>query len=1512
MWLLACGGVPDQELGTGQMDVTEQPGQSVQAVVGDACKVESLSWKIGTSPESNACPGPQQLTFSCYEKKGDNNPLCPFKERVRIDKTCYESCKQVLVGYNNEYHYTELEQTLSGTEQICECDDWRCESQICRTEYYYTYYPPTCDSAASMHAYQLGASGHEVTNTVYGPSGAVGCYYTVHDVPTYDWVSDSSCPVRTCRADEYTYMDTYHACRHPSFGKAPVASCGSAAGPMYSEPNRSVSQLKQDSKIIQAWITLNVAQVPVEFENTLCLTCEHLSNPQDKFQCLWTQLGRLDSLGLSATARGALEGQLVHHLKLLLETSANALSVAQRDQAITLYASKPTLTSQCGTTWTEPVTASCSVPAYVKGTFAMCDKMRSEHVPAAVLPAILDTCFSTTARYVAELAQSSCSRADVDLYRQAYLDISLGILIKHLGRMSTPLGSSDAEDLARVNELHGKLAAIQSWYTPAREQVFPPSVSDDVLLIRLNELFKHFWNIVYIDAELKHTIGEGTASEQDAQAEAIRRGVLDRGLRAERQVLLATFASGSISAPPLTGDLVFYVMGDALEGIRRRLEDVSLLHDMSCRFMSCTSLRSKTRQLWGLLGSMHDEDALKKEVDAIARLLETERLDKQWVEAFKRIQAQHGIFEAAAKVALGMGSAYDKEAWFTRAPASIPATVTSFTSLLKTARARVSGYDTNALFVLSDAQRLEVGLDAQKQVNINTQVDVQISSVTARKNAYQFERKSLVEGLLGQLANQQELTNISSQTDVLYEQTVTLSKDLDGLRSSQAIDDIRHGGFMKGFELLNAGVASEGRDVIKVERPLSVSAKHATYTGQGGVSNLATVVVPSSGAPFKLVANKGNIINIQVSGEWSPTCALSQTVGFNGSKVRPVTDNQTPIMTGPEGFTVNTVEGKYYADGTQTVTSDGKYRNWTASAKVCGGFSLLKPVELITSFLGFSANAELCGGWDVGDTWNETESTTNGNGSESRSSMTLSRGVRAKRTPFPNQPAGSLLLVRTTRPAVNNPSSIPASSILSVQVVRAPNTSVLVDDTSDLYFVVNDLSDPTCGTANPSELTLKVTHLQSEAAAARNIFRAMASAEQMLRNDAEKYVAQGRLLPSQAALLRNAAYAQVYNQCVSDCPEGQSCSCSDLSSYSESLRNLFETWLAYDIVAIEREVELVNIERQMRSLHLELKALAKNYTLAQGKSRLLALEPVWALRNLDGSELRGELGKLNGIMTRLVEPIMKLRHHELQASFADEDKRKLKALLEFNPLTSDLVALSSSATAAAEMINGHLKNERERGPTKTVSEVIVSIPRVDKKVTSEFATVSNEMAAGVWRQILAGKDPVITLNPSHLYEKGGGTLVLGCTQSAPIINTMAFYLAHNESNSYLPYSLSTTFSPEMTFPTTTDLYEYSFVRPDYLAPTVQMLLGFPEDALTSLRLYWQNSGTQVATGLSPFSSIHLDLSSFRSPRYPSKPDGSLGSTNPLYLANELLIAFRVEPRQESSGATLPGVPECRN
>lgn len=1485
LWWAGCGGVE----ATGP---EEQEARSAQAVVAESCKAESLSWT--SSPESSACAGPQELQFKCFNWRDTNDSHCPVKE----PKTCYEPCEQQ-VGYDSQSFSVSIPQVYLYSNTVCTCADYQCEYITCYDEPVYgdAY---TCEQAAISHASQMD---YGVTYEVIRPG--TYCIYRLDNIPVYDTVyDDPRCPAYDC--------STHLACRHPSFGEAPAGACGNDTGPFYSAPGRSVAQLRTDPQLVQDWNELNVAQVPVEFASATCLTCEQESEPSRKYTCLKTQFERLGSLPLSAENLANLEQKLVHHMKLLLETRADKLTAEQRNHARSLYTSRPSLTSQCGTAWTAPaVSSSCFVPPELTGALTMCNQMRSEHVPAAALPAVFDTCFPFTAQLISRLPPS-CSAEDADAYRKAYLELSTALILRDVGNVTTPLGSTDSEDLARSQELRAKLKDIELWFGSARQFLYPASGPDADLLARLNEVFKLFWNRAYLQGEMNKNVSS------DAEAEAVRLGVLDHGTRAERQVLRAAFDVPSLCDAPMRGELLLPLMGDALHGIEQRLEEVSLLHDMSCRFQDCTGVRSQSRQLWGLLGSLHDSSLLGNELSAIGLVASDKRLDASWVKTFSFIKDRHDVLQAAINDTLGVGSRWDcstahsgyvPASLLSRSPESLRSTAVGFTSLLKTARARVAGYDSNALFVLSDARRLAMGLDAQKQVNINTRLDDSISELEGEIITYQGERLNLVKGLLAMLDNQRNVANLTTRTDLLYEQTIQLGKDLEGLRASHAVDQVRYGDFMKGFELLNVGVADSGREVIKAERTVKVSAQQAAYDGPGGATNLASLVVPdSTGATFKLEAQPGDVVNIQVSGQWSPTCALRQTVGFNGSKVLPVSPNLTPAMTGPEGFAVTSVEDNYYAEGVQTVTSEGTFTNVTGSVKACAGLELAKSLTALTGFFGLAnltASLEACGGFETGHTWSETESETNSHGSEARSSLALARGLRAKRTPFPDQPAGSLLLVRTRHQTGSPPSSIPKADILSVQVVRAPSTSVLVGEASDVYLVVNDMkSSVLCPTVDGSQLTLNVSHLQSEAEASKVVFRAMAAAEKVVRDNASIYVAQGRLLPSQATLLRSAAYQEVYNQCVRDhCASG-----NNLSSYSESLRNLFETWLAKDIVDIEREVELVNIERQMRALRMELAALEQDYSTAQEQSRLLALEPAWALRNLEGSELRERLRDLNHVMTDYIEPVVTLRHPEVRTGFTSADKAVLNKLVYFDPIRGSLVDLAREAKRVASLVNDKLKHERLVGPTQTINEVIISIPR-EKGFVSDYHQMDDDTAADIWADIKAGKDPLITLRPEHAYLLGGDSMVLGCTQSAPIINTMAFYLVHESATDYLPVNITTTIAPEMSFTTTPALRQYDFVRMDYLAPSVPLMLGFKEDVVTDLRNYWALPGTQVATGLSPFGTFHLNLLSFRR-KYHNKDDGTIGDDNPFSFARELLIAFRVEPRQEAPMSKLPGVPEC--
>lgn len=1128
------------------------------------------------------------------------------------------------------------------------------------------------------------------------------------------------------------------------------------------------------------------------------------------------------------------------------------------------------LTSDSCGTWQSPlVGGTCSGLEQFEATMAMCHRLTQPHVSGAAVNYLLDECTNAAAD-IAALSAAWCS--DPSLW-PAYDQVTVQLLVKGLPHMTTTLTSAD-----RVGELHERLAAIQRWYAAARANVYPGSVPSPELMANVSGVMKAFWTGAWLKDELSASV------TTDAEAEALRAKVLSDGLLADRQVLRAAF--GEMGSPPLTGAPLLYLVSDALRGLDERLLEASGLHDLACRFKTCTGVQTTTSQLWDLLASLNDEAALS------TRLSSASKVGADWRGVFEQMKLGHGAMRSAVEDALGLpAGSYTSNVLFERALDSLPDSAASLTAMLREAKARSTGYAHNGLFALTDTRVLKVGLNKDKQQNITDQLEHVIQQLDSSVQAYKTSRLSLVQGLVDQLKNQSTETNLGSRFQALHERLVDLNRDLNGLRLSHAVDAARYGDFMDGFAELFPAIQTSGQDVLKFEHELTVPNRgRRDAAAPEDVAGMAALDAQSN--PFKLSPQTGDQLVIQVSGEWSPTCALGLTRAPNGVTVQTST-TAGPIMTGPEGFSVVESSGSYRARANQTVTSHNEFATSKDTEQWCGGFGIQIPFG---DYASFTENVTKCMNDEAGISWSKTFSETTSAGTEKKSTFSVSRGLRSPLAPFPNEPVGSLLLVETVR------GETARQSIRSVRVLQSPSSSVLVSADSDYYLVVNDLNNARCTWTGNSSLVVRVQHLEPASAYAMQVLSSMVDALNAMQPAAQAYVAQGRLLPSQAALLRTTAYQQIYN----------TCGCTELSSFPKSLVSLFDMWVEKAIVGIEREVELVNIERQLRTLMLELRALGAELNNAQLQSRLLALAPAWALRDLDGAELRGYLQDLDKVMSEWVAPMVHLLRPNTMVGLTSTEQADLDALTAIDPTSSstDISVLADAAKKAARLVNKRLTTQNVEAPTPTISEVFLSIPRKDKPRVTTWAAVDEPTAEAVWNEIRAGGNPVLTLKPEHIYRPQGGQALLTCNLSTPIINSMVLYAILPAGSTSNPYTIPVTLTPEMSFPTSSQLFRYDFANANYLGPAVQMLFGPASTLQDNLRDYWAQPGTMVAAGLSPFSTMHLELGAFGL-NYPSTTPGTLNPANPLAKAIELVVAFRLEPRQEPPGTTLPGVLTCQ-
>lgn len=1111
----------------------------------------------------------------------------------------------------------------------------------------------------------------------------------------------------------------------------------------------------------------------------------------------------------------------------------------------------------------------------VVGTLALCQRLLDSHTSATAASSLLDTCTAAATG----IEQLTTAGLDTQAYWTAYDNIMSQLLLKGLPGMTTTLGSS-----GRVGELRQKLLAIQRWYGAARAHLSTTTRPSPELMAQASQVMKAFWTGAWLKDEL------GLTATTNAQAETVRAKLLSDGFIADRQVLLAAFGEGG--TPPLTGAPLLFLLDDSLRGLNERMLDVSRLHDMGCRFVSCTTRSTVTSQLWNVLAHLNDPATFSTYVTAAVNV------STEWNTVFSQMNSGHGAFRSAVEDALGLtAGSYDKNDLFTR-PVSGPAM--SLTAMLREAQARATGYAVNGLFTAEDESTVKVGLDLQKQSAVLTELNKIIGQLDNNISSYNSNRVTLVQGLLAQLQNQGSLTNLDTRSLQLDAQLKALNKDINGLRVSQAVEEARLGDFMDGFEALYPAIAQTGQAMLKTEEGLTVPNR-----GRGGPMDndvSAMAALRSNGSTLQLQPTVGSQLVVQVGGRWSPTCALGLTAGPNGNLVRVQTSSQTPlpIMTGPEGFTVTASAGNYTASANDTVNSQGNFSNATNSDSFCAGFNPSIPI------IGGIGGVNSCMTSETGTTWTRTWNQTSSTGNETRSTFSVARGVRSLLAPFPDEPVGSLLLVEMVHGATDR------ANVRSVRVLQSPSTSVLVTAASDYYVVVNDApivaNTPTAACINwvgNSQLDVRIAQLSPQSNEAVLLTSKLVTGLEKLKQDAKLYAAQGRLLPGQMSSLRAKAFSDIY----------QSCGCTSLSAYPESLSSLFSTFVEKALVDVEREVELINLERQLRQVALEIQALEDERANAQTQSRLLALMPAWALRNLEGTALRVQLEALEVVMSQWLAPTVRILYPETLVSFSNTELASINALTAIDPTSTstDLSALAQTAKAAAQAVETHLSALRVAGPGTQVLDVIVSVPRQDKTPVTVYRKLEAGAAKQIWDDILANRNPTVTLTPEHFYRKGGGVNQLPCNMMTPIIRSMTLYGVLPPNNSAPAANTTTSLTRTMGFPTTSDLFRYDFADDTYLGPPVKVNFGTTQDLAllppaSPLDFYLTNSS--IATGLSPFTSYHVNLEGL-AVTYPPAAPNLISPTNPVAKSSELLMVFRVEVKPKASGAVPNGVMSCQ-
>ena len=1402
---------------------------------------------IGGLVDASSCEGPweyHRYLTPCYASA--RGAACG----IQSADTCYPTCRHMNGGpFGFRYLYPwHLGRSCDPKPPFCDNHCYCSPDNLAGS--------PAAISAAGYPDNTFSKVGDNVAEFSCNTLPRDGCFADL-SVQAYTTDSNSVCgPGTPCNI-------VYNQCRDASFGLDPnLAACGEDGVDYISPPGESVATLQAG------------AAPPSYMVNTAgnagCLSCDTLSlfnsgDVQAKYTCLTAALAKYSAGGLAADP--ALSGKLIKKLKLLFELRGTDLTDTQRATILPLFQSDSADT-YCTHAWNPPVVGpTCAQMATVtslNATLAFCSEMADAQVTAGVAELALPQCLNA----VAPIATLSAA-CNFTAYRSAYLALTTALVAKAMGNFT-----DQPTDADRPAQISNRLSVIQSWYGVLRGQLYKTGAPPAAVLGSVSQVLKAFWQSVYVNQLAQQ-------SAASAQGYAVTTGMV-----ADEQVLAAAFGSVT-GTPPLGGAPLAMLVGDALTTLHDRMGQISSFHDMGCRFETCLT-PTNLSEYWGVLATLGDKTRLTASVNLATHI-------PDWVASFRLMATQHASLEAAILDAFGLppAAAYSPLILETTALDMLPPPVSVLAAMVRDGTARMGSFNarsspvsgTNSgMFSPAARNQVSVGLNKEKQADILQELSSIIAQLEQARADYNTNRLQYVQALVAQLQNQTSAANISGEAVNKYLQVLDLSRDLSGQQIQAGVDEARYGDFMRGFAGLEAGIGASA-DYSPHPQPLiNLSASDARFLT--GASTLAAVAVSHGGTVWKLQPGVGDVVSVSTNGDWAPVCALSHTAMPDGKN-----PDVTGARTGPEGFSVTLQSGKFLAKSNATVNSNGDYINGKIDASVCAGFHAGSPLPGLTGNQAY-IEVKACVSAEAGLTHQHNNSTTDSSGNETRSTISFAQGLRSLNTPFPDQPVGSLLLVQVARGATG------IADAKRVQVVVAPSTSLVIDVDSDVYLVVNDLSGPGCTPTSTPSLTVQVTLLQSATAAARQMAGAMAATLADFSNLSPGVIAQGTILPDQPTQWRNAALNEIYLRCR----------CTTLNGYPDSLKNLFNTFVDKQIVAMERAVQVANISRQLKTLLIDLQTLSADELTAGAQGRLLSLAPAWALQNLDGLHLQVQVQALSQVLSSWIDPIIRIKDPETLASFSKIDLSAIDALVNVSP-TDDISVLADRAGTAANLIERRLELVRIAAPAPIFQSVVLSYARPGRAALSSFKKASAQSANAAWTDILAGRNLRLRVTPEDLYSPTGGVGVLTCSQSVPNINAMMLYVDNNSPVPKPSFSLPSVIGEDMTFPSTTELLHYQFVNGSYLAPAIQLDFGKATDALTHAQAYWAQPGSLVGTGLSPFSDIQINLQSINA-QYPSSVPGTLSPNNPLSLATEFMVVLRLEPRAEAPGTPLPGVPGC--
>jgi hypothetical protein len=1158
-----------------------------------------------------------------------------------------------------------------------------------------------------------------------------------------------------------------------------------------------------------------------------CLTCDHLEGPA-KLTCL---AGRVATTPASVTDAAAFHTAVVARSKLFYELHADLVDATHKAWLGQLYRAEPTAAPVCARSLLD-----LPCQPLLDEKIRACDALTQTHVPDGSVTAQLGAClglFDDAAAIVDATCRAQAVARVADLH-DTFMPRAFRAMLKP--------GVAPGEVLAGMP---AALAAFDDWYANAA-----PALNDELETIRRSSLIAAaFWKGAYgAKLTLPVSVDASTAGSTLAAIANADRAV-------DIAVLNAMFADGTaLDSPPL-----LLLFGDAIATTRDRLRTIAVGHDLACRYQDCTGAMATdpSLQLWSVLGTVHDRAALVAALDAAKALKGSH---PHLHAAFKNLERNHVRLELA---------------WLTVAPGVPIQNMLSaqpspwaqvFFGVVVEASGRAAQAARTGTTTTNGERALRTGLD--NEVAVRTLLGQREQGLASALQTYQSNKVLLVNTVLDQMRGTAAKESIDLRIKRISHDMLVLGADLTGLRARAALEEENYSKVADAFiQLVKRGsFGPNATATVETLGSIAVSASSASW-GLGDAPN------PWQEGIQHVALSSGQQLRWSITGEWSPTCAMQTRFVAAPLKGAWKTQGKDALI-GPEGFRLQWSNESFSTSSDSTSASFNFFMN----AQLC--------VEGSTGaeFFGNGAKVKMsaCAGFNsnFGSSHNDTD------GTSQRTAASFSGGMRLPNTPFPDAPAGALLIVAT---------DAQTAEIVDVQVMYRQGVYVAPKNVH-VHVYVNDEANGTC-TLNPSALTVETMRVSTVGAIAEPLGYAMADVLNRLRAERPAILAQGALLAGEGTALRSQAWIALELRLG-----------APLDALPQGIRAYFGAWLDKELAGLERHARIRDVERRIKALELELEQIDAEASAQDAQNRLLALAPRWRAQSLGLEELNTQLRDVLTVVDGYAPPIFELRYPKALELLRTEASQELANLRNLG-LDADGEVVATRILALAHQVRTKLENAGLDLSSKGLTMVAIAFPTPAPPSPPEECRELATCIASIWRiagllvnpwaDVDASGKPnpgryTLKVRPEDLYSNSVTQASLDCGDQAPVIHRAGLYFVNNDSIDVGNQNLRipTMVAQRQSFPISAGVVDYH-TEAKQTSLSLRVGSGAEGSALVQLP-----ANETMGQGLSPFTEFTIDLTGLD-----TKMAGLLGKTVSIVLVMEL------ERHRPGPTVAIPGVCE---